>query len=153
MICDFAILGFYASIGTHDVIVHGDVDCQPGGAGGNRRTSCVSLFLCEWPQNVCTYSHADQPRSRNCTSKCVRKNTAHDVHVLWMQKFTFPSSHAHLISRPLSNVPTRHIRIHAVGNQRLPRDDSFLYAVHVTLHSGNSIIIFLDLFREAFRDE
>ena len=58
-------------------------------------------------------------------------NTAHDVHVLWMQKFGFPSLHAHLISRPPSNVPTRHIRIHAIGNQRFACDESFLYAVHV----------------------
>ena len=65
-------LRFCASIGKHDVIIHGDVDCQPG--RGNRRTSCVSLFSCEWPRNVCINSHADQPRSRNCTSKYVRKH-------------------------------------------------------------------------------
>ena len=76
MNCDFGISGFCARIGKHDVIIHGDVDCQPGG-GGNRRTSCVSLFSCEWPQNVCIYSHADHPRSRNCTSKSVRKYGTH----------------------------------------------------------------------------
>ena len=92
----------------------------------------VCHYFRESGHETLVYIHTPISQELKTARQNIFGNTAHDVHVLWMQKFGFPSLHAHLISRPLSNVPTRHIRIHAVGNQRFSCDEIFLHAVHVT---------------------
>ena len=96
---------------------------SPGGGGIDVRHVCHYFRVSGHKTSV--YIHTPISQEVETARQNMFGNTTHDVHVVWMQKFRFPSLHAHLISRPLSTVPTRHIRIHATRNQRFACDDIF----------------------------
>ena len=92
---DFGILGFCASIGKHDVIIHGDVDCQPGGGGIDVR-------------HVCHYFHTPISQEVETARQNMFGNTAHVVLVLWMQKLRFPSARTPDFTAPSERARRSH---------------------------------------------
>ena len=128
--CDFAILRFWASIGTHDVIIMGTSTANRGGGIVVRKIVCH--YFRESGHKTLVRIHTPiQPRSQNCTSEYVRKHGTRRSRAVDAKVHISPRATKPDFTAPIKRAYTSQTYTH-YGHPKVCPRRNFLCAVHET---------------------